>query len=384
MPAPQVPKAAFGRILVADDQPHIVAALEMLLGGLGYQVCSRPNPAGVMEAVPAQNFDLLLIDLNYTRDTTGGSEGLDLVSQIRALDPTTPVVVMTAWSTVNLAVEAMRRGASDFIQKPWDNAELLEKVREQVELGRLRRRVQRREKEESAEAAEVQRSLLPGALPRVCGYEVSAVTRPKHAIGGDYYTVERISDSRFAICIADVAGKGLPGALLMSNLQASLKPLITQDLAPGALCRRLNRAFCEIMPANKFISFFYGVLDIRANRLTYCNAGHNPPLLLRADGSAHDLESSGAILGQFPQWTYSQAEAALHPGDTLLLFTDGLVEACDEEGDPYGEQRLLRAARQRPADDATALARSLWKAASTHCQDTFHDDVTLLVLRRKD
>ena len=127
------PELASARLLVADDQPHILAALEILLHGEGYQTDRAVNPENVLQALQEQKFDVVLMDLNYTRDTTGGAEGLELVTRIRAIDQTIPLVVMTAWGNVDLAVEAMRRGASDFVQKPWSNHQLLEKVREQVE-----------------------------------------------------------------------------------------------------------------------------------------------------------------------------------------------------------------------------------------------------------
>src|SRR5262249_12153064 len=145
------------------------------------------------------------------------AEGLELVSQIRAMDQTTPLIVMTAWSNVELAVEAMRRGASNFVQKPWNNHELLEKLREQIERGRALRSSQRQQEEESLEAQVIQQSLLPSFIPQIAGYDVAAITRPMRFVGGDYYDVVRINDELTAFCIADVAGKGLPGALLMSN-----------------------------------------------------------------------------------------------------------------------------------------------------------------------
>ena len=120
------------RILLADDQGDILDALQLLLKPGGYQTKVVTQPSAVLEALEADDFDLLLIDLNYTRDTTSGGEGLDLLSQIRVMDETLPVLVMTAWSTVDLAVEAMRRGASDFVQKPWQNTHLLEKIQAQV------------------------------------------------------------------------------------------------------------------------------------------------------------------------------------------------------------------------------------------------------------
>jgi DNA-binding NtrC family response regulator len=135
------------RILIADDQADVLAALRLLLKGNRFEIVTAASPAGVMEIVNSQDLDVVLIDLNYARDTTSGSEGLDLLTRIQAVDPTLPVVVMTAWGSVDLAVEAMRRGARDFIQKPWDNARLLAVVRTQIELGGALRRGQRLEAE---------------------------------------------------------------------------------------------------------------------------------------------------------------------------------------------------------------------------------------------
>ncbi len=135
------------RILIADDQPDVLTALRLLLKGESYDISPASSPAAVLKVVERQELDLVLIDLNYTRDTTSGSEGLELLSRIRAIDPTLPVVVMTAWGSVDVAVEAMRRGARDFIQKPWDNARLLSVVRTQIELAQALRRSQRLEAE---------------------------------------------------------------------------------------------------------------------------------------------------------------------------------------------------------------------------------------------
>src|SRR6188508_3111535 len=135
------------RVLIADDQPDVLEALRLLLKGEQYEIETAKSPAGVLAALEARDFDAVLMDLNYTRDTTSGAEGLDLLARIRELDADLPVIVMTAWGTVDLAVEAMRRGARDFIQKPWDNERVLAVVRIQVELGRALRRSQRLEAE---------------------------------------------------------------------------------------------------------------------------------------------------------------------------------------------------------------------------------------------
>jgi sigma-B regulation protein RsbU (phosphoserine phosphatase) len=371
------------RLLVADDQADILTALKMLFRGQDYQVFSASDPGSVVAAIQAQTFDIVLMDLNYTRDTTGGAEGLELVSRIRTLDLTIPLLVMTAWGNVELAVEAMQRGASDFVQKPWNNNELLAKVQKQVEHGRVLRTSIRKEEEEASEAKEIQKSLLPRVVPQITGYDIAAMTKPVRFIGGDYYDIVQISDTQTAFCIADVAGKGLPGALLMSNLQAALKPLIRDDVRPDELCSRLNRTLCEIMPTNRFVSFFFGVLDSRKNLLTYCNAGHNPPLLVRADGSTSELRSSGAILGRFPDWRYEQMSQDLSRGDILLLFTDGVVEACDENDQPFGEEKLLQFNKEANCCSATVRLERLSKAVSAHCGGKFQDDATMIVLQAK-
>ena len=136
-----------GRILIADDQVDVLEALRLLLKGEGFGIESANSPAGIMAALETSDFDVVLMDLNYTRDTTSGQEGLDLLSRIHSNDPSTTVVVMTAWGSVDLAVEAMRRGARDFVQKPWDNARLLAILRTQVELSNALKRGQRLEAE---------------------------------------------------------------------------------------------------------------------------------------------------------------------------------------------------------------------------------------------
>ena len=129
-------RSAPPRVLIADDQPDVLEALRLLLKSEGYHLESASSPAGILAALEAREFDVVLMDLNYARDTTSGQEGLDLLARIQALDQTLPVVVMTAWGSVEGAVEAMRRGARDFIQKPWDNARLLATIATQVELAR--------------------------------------------------------------------------------------------------------------------------------------------------------------------------------------------------------------------------------------------------------
>jgi DNA-binding NtrC family response regulator len=156
-------ESASPRVLIADDQPDVVEALRMLLKAEGYQTETASSPAGVLQALEARDYDVLLMDLNYTRDTTSGIEGLDLLTRIRHLDSGLPVVVMTAWSSVELAVEAMRRGARDFVQKPWENSRLLTILRTQIELGQALRKGQRLEAENRLLRSESRPKLIAGS-----------------------------------------------------------------------------------------------------------------------------------------------------------------------------------------------------------------------------
>lgn len=370
-----------GRVLIADDQEPVLFALQMLLRGSGFSTEMVTHPSRVLRALETETFDAVLMDLNYTRDTIGGAEGLDLVSKIRSMDKLLPVVVMTAWSSIELAVDAMRRGASDFVQKPWENCDLLEKLQSQVERAQYQRQAQRQHEEEMYDAREIQQRLLPKTLPQLAKFDIAAMTRPLNVVGGDYYNVVRIDDQRTAICIADVAGKGMPAALLMSSLQATLQSLSAQNPEPEEMCYRLNRVLCSLTPVGKFISLFYGVLDSSNQRLTYCNAGHNPPLLIRADGKATELAAEGAVLGQFPDWLYRQNDVQLGIGDRLLLFTDGMVEAWNAHEEPFEEQNLIRIARENPDSSSHELLNLLIERTSQHCDGHFQDDASLIVLR---
>jgi sigma-B regulation protein RsbU (phosphoserine phosphatase) len=147
------------------------------------------------------------------------------------------------------------------------------------------------------------------------------------------------------------------------------------------LCHRLNRILCDLMPLGKFISFFYAVLNSQNRRLTYCNAGHNPPILIRADGQSTELNATGAVLGQFPDWIYEQSEIQIGSGDRLLLFTDGLVEACNAAEQPFGENQVVQIVQENPHAGAQDLMGLLMRAAALHCGENFQDDASLIVLR---
>lgn len=382
---PQLP-----RTLIADDEPDILTALRLLLKSDGYEPETASSPAAVLEAIERSQFDVVLIDLNYARDTTSGREGIDLISRIQALDPSLPIVVMTAWATVDLAVEAMRRGVRDFVQKPWENPRLLQTLRKQVRHARARRTVMDRLADhrktdaqlmrELIEARELQENLLTNTEASIDGLQLAIQWQPATTVGGDYVAAFNIDEEHAALCVADVVGKSLPAALLMANFQASLKSLASQYLSPADVGKRLNDVLYANIPLHKFVTAFYGVVNIPERKLTFTNAGHNPPLLVRSNGRCERLETGGSVLGAFPDSCYAQDEIELLHDDRLVLFTDGLTEAVDATGEQFGEERLMQLLSDHRDRSAEDLKEIVFNEVGEFCGNTFRDDAALMVV----
>jgi phosphoserine phosphatase RsbU/P len=368
------------RILIADDQPDLIDALRLLLKGQGIETDGVTSPDAAIAALETRPFDLLLMDLNYTGDTTSGREGIDLLSRVQALDHLLPVVVMTGWGNVDIAVEAMRRGVRDFVQKPWDNAHLLATLRSEIEEGRARRRRDASDRRELAEALKIQQRLLPQQVPQIEGCELAASWQPASGVGGDCFDALRFGETRLALSIADVVGKGIPAALLMSNLQAAVRAFASDAVEPRDLCQQVNRILCGNIAEGRFISFFYCLVDAAAGTLVYTNAGHYFPMLVRADGTFTRLDTGGPVLGVLQDADYQQAHVALTPGDRLVLFTDGLTEARSPAGEEFGEERLLTAALENRGCSAPSLQARLADAVASFTEGRLQDDATLIVL----
>lgn len=365
------------RTLIADDQPDVLEALRLLLKHEGHRIDAVSSPKAVLQSLAECEYDIILMDLNYALDTTSGQEGLDLLERIRKLDSAPPVVVMTAWASIPLAVEAMRRGARDFVEKPWENDALLRKLRAQIASRNAERT---RQCQEVEDAVAVQRNLLPREIPPLPGVEISVTWQPARAVGGDYVDFLKLGAGRLGIGVADAIGKGVGAALLMSNLQAAVRALAPQHPATSELAGCVNRVVASNTGAGKYITFIYGVIDAVGKTFAYTNAGHYAPVLVRASGEAVRLEEGGAVLGVFPHWEYGGAEVALAPGDRLVLFTDGVTETQDSAGEDFGDQRLVELIRANRRLDADALRRKILAALADYGDQAFQDDVTLVVI----
>ena len=238
----------------------------------------------------------------------------------------------------------------------------------------------RSERVESEYALDIQRGLLPREIPQVAGFTIAGAWQPARMVGGDYYDVFPLNQTSLALVVADVSGKGMPAALLMSNLQATAKAYATSAFPPKDLCHKVNRAVCNSITPGKFITFFYAVLDWKERRLIYTNAGHNPPLLAPQVGCCRKLETGGAVLGVFPEGAYEQASLDLLPGDRLVMFTDGITEAAGSNGQEFGEERLISLLSRSPALPAADLCDAIMQDVAQFCREEFDDDATLLTV----
>ncbi len=237
---------------------------------------------------------------------------------------------------------------------------------------------------ELAQAAEIQRSLLPVKSPHVPGVDLAGYNAACRTVGGDYYDFLTYPDGRVGILVGDVAGKGMPASLLMSSLQARVQVLFDDPTNLAALVTRLNRIISSNCPSNRFITFFIGVLDPKTGELTYVNAGHNPPLVAHADGSVEKLEGTGLILGILPVAVYQQNACHLDVGDVVLLFSDGVTEpvrpGTDEE---FGEDRLARVLTGLRDQDAESIIKSVNQKLEEFTEGAPPpDDITLVVAKR--
>jgi len=254
-----------------------------------------------------------------------------------------------------------------------------------VERARTARdRVERRRFEkELAIARDIQRSFLPAEAPRIPGFDLAGTSISHDQVGGDYYDFIAVSDTKVGLAIADVSGKGIPAALLMAGFRMSLLAEIRNEFAIRAVMRKVNLLLHESTERDRFVTAFYGLLDWRNSVVTFANAGHNPPLLLRADGTTESLIEGGVALGVLEDARYEERPIALGHGDNLVLYTDGVSEAENENNDQFGPERIEQIVRANPGHSARELTQDIVAAVLDWAGERGpNDDLTLLVVKK--
>ncbi len=284
-------------ILVAEDQEYVREALAMLLRGEGYSVtlCASPNEA--LTAARQRTPDVALLDMNYQRDSTSGIEGLDLIQRLRQVDGTVPIIALTAWGNVDLAVSAMKHGASDFIEKPWRNDALLEKVNLLRQRGQQVRSSQRISEFQRHDAQELQTRIVPQRHLVAQGIEIFGDGIPADVVGGDYFGVWQPAADTLHFCVADVSGKGTPGAMIAAMLYASVSTLSSSSNSPELILSQVETILRNQLGEGHYVTIFYGVLDLKTQVLHFVNAGHCPPIVRHANGTIESLAPTRPVLG---------------------------------------------------------------------------------------
>jgi sigma-B regulation protein RsbU (phosphoserine phosphatase) len=252
-----------------------------------------------------------------------------------------------------------------------------------VQRARIHRELMSRQRlqDEVEVARRIQESFLPAADPELPGYDLSGHTTPSLEVGGDSYDAFPVADGHWGIMIADVAGKGIPAALILATFRAALRSEVRNQYAIGRILENINGLLLESTRPEQFVTAVYGVLDLRARVLTYANAGHNPPAVLRASGEVAWLNDGGTILGAFAGSSFEEGRIALGVGDILLLHTDGASEAWNASGEEFGVERMIEIVRSNRDRSAAEIRLALTEAILRHCEGKAQDDVTLLVLR---
>jgi sigma-B regulation protein RsbU (phosphoserine phosphatase) len=279
-----------------------------------------------------------------------------------------------------------KRGHTPFTD---DDARLLTIIATQsaqvIENARLyeEEQVLHRMQDEVGIAAEIQHQLLPESPPHIPGYDLAGVSIPAEDVGGDYFDFIPMDRDRLAVCLGDICGKGLPAAMLMANLQATIRGHTLLNPRSKDCLQHSNRLLYHCTAVERFATLFHGVLDFRRHVLTYSNAGHVWPLLF-ASGRRLRLDKGGTALGFFEDVSFEEEEVALNPGDVLVVFSDGITESLNRDDEEYGEERLTALVQDNLAQSAADLIESITAAARQHAGGRSQsDDMTLLVIRRE-
>ncbi len=384
-------------ILIVDDNPTNVSILQARLGVHGYHILTAADGEEALAAAFTHRPDLILLDVMMPK-----MDGIEVCRRLKSDQAlaSIPIIMVTAKGEPRDVVAGIEAGCDEYLTKPVDQTALVARVKSMLRIKALHDTVQEQaallaEQNQSLEArvaehlaeqrlaARIQTDLLPKAVPVLAGYDFAGKTIPARLVGGDYFDFIPVDETRLAICVGDVSGKGLPASLLMANLQATIRGQTLVQASPEECLRRSNTLLFRCTGADCFVTFFYGILDTREHRFLYSNAGHNPPLLLSGALPPQRLEAGGLVLGVLEDHGYEQETVPLRPGDLLVLYSDGITEAATPEGEQFGDERLLQLIRDYRNETSSALLERILHAVdryALHCLQS--DDRTVVVLKR--
>jgi sigma-B regulation protein RsbU (phosphoserine phosphatase) len=234
---------------------------------------------------------------------------------------------------------------------------------------------------EDEKARAIQARLLPSEIPQLKGFQIASAWRPSAQVSGDYFDVFSLGGDRMALCIADVSGKGMAAVTLMTELHDAVRKFAPDAGSPSELCTQVNQALCRPGAQTRYVTMFYGVLELGDLRLRYESAGHCLPLLVRGDGTVEFLASFSGVIGIFSHWLYTNQEVQLRSGDCLLLLTDGILQAENRRHEEFGYQRLIAAVESGRVLGVEGLRQEILTAVTKFCGGKLQDDASLIVVR---
>jgi sigma-B regulation protein RsbU (phosphoserine phosphatase) len=384
------------KILIVDDDPLVLESTSSLIRMCGYETVACRSAQEAMEEYLKGGICLVLSDIKMP-----GISGVELLGMISDINPDIPVILMTAYAELTIAIDAIRKGAFDFIIKPF-NPESLQiavkkgiRFRQLIELEKnhiamLEEKV--RESEENLKAAAViQQSLLPLYAPKVASFDFAWQFLPCERVGGDLYNLFWLDETRLGIYVMDVSGHGVPAAMVTTSVAQALDPYrgrllkrtidfppFCELVPPAEVLAELNRDY-PIERFNKLLTICYLVLDIRCGKVLYSNAALPLPFLIRADGRVETLIEGGTIIGIGDGAAYEEGEVFMEKDDRLFIYTDGIIEYLDKRGEPYGEKRLVSELKGASGETLqTACARVIQSLMNFGNQQQPQDDITLL------
>lgn len=382
------------RILVVDDEPDleplVLQRMRRQIRGGKYQFEFAGNGLEALEKLRADDtIDLVLSDINMPQ-----MDGLTLLSQLSSLDRDLRAVIISAYGDMGNIRTAMNRGAFDFVTKPVDFDDLQITIERTVEhLRQWREATASRDKlvtlqNELDIASNVQQSILPDDFPVTPAYQINANMVPARNVGGDFYDYLAIPNDRMFATVADVSDKGIPAALFMMSSRTALKGAAIGTGSPRAALIEANRVLQADNPTLMFVTVIMAVYDPYSGEVTYATAGHDPPVIVHADGSAEQMAGTGGMaLGIAPEAifesTLSEHTLTLARGETLVLYTDGVSEAMNVEQQEFGTERLLRIFEDKPPRDAQEAMTAIFDAVHEFAGEApASDDITCLALHR--
>ena len=376
------------KILVVDDTPSNSQSLAATLKPAGYQVLVATNGQQALDVMAKVRPDLILLDIMMPV-----MDGFEACVNIKANAEwhDIPIIFLTAKTETADLVKGFELGAVDYVNKPFNAHELMARVHTHLTVDRLRTSVS--EKNAALEKAQAQMSaeldlaramqvaILPSRFPVAPGCDGSARMLPATTMGGDFYDFIELPGGCIGLVMADVSGKGVPAAFFMAVARTNLNALAATASGPADCLQRTNDVLLTQNPMDLFVTVFYAVFDPATGALTYSNGGHNPPLIRRANGTVEMLTAAaGLVLGMFPA-TYEQDSAQLQPGDTLVLYTDGVTEAFNVDAQMYEEARLVERVRADGGGSAKTLVASIFDGVIGFSGAAPQsDDITVAVL----